>query len=482
MDTLTAARVQMEVSLGFHMVFAAVGMAMPLMMLIAEGRYLRTGDRDALHLAKTWAKVTAVLFAIGAVSGTALSFELGLLWPRFMAFAGPLIGMAFALEGYAFFIEAIFLGLYLYGWNRLSPRAHWLCGVPVAVSGALSGILVVSANAWMQSPVGFSLGPDGLPVDVDPLAALFNPAWPTMAAHSTISTYQAVGFAAAGVYAWALLRNRVPARRHYNRLAVLIAISLGTVAAVLQPFTGDLLAKRAHQVQPAKLAAMEGQFQTERGAPLRIGGLPDPTTGETRWAIEIPGALSVLATGSPNGEVQGLASFPRDQWPNVVITHLAFQVMVGAGVAMIVLGMWFLWAWWRGRKPSAVGSAAGRDWAANRPLLWSLVLASPLGFLALEAGWIVTEVGRQPWIIYGVMRTSEAVTPAVEVGGSLAAFVLLYTGLAVALVALLRRLSHTAGDEHGSGEASSGETPDADSRPAVPSGHVPAAVYTSLPG
>jgi cytochrome bd ubiquinol oxidase subunit I len=425
--------------------------------------------------------VTAVLFAIGAVSGTALSFELGLLWPRFMAFAGPLIGMAFALEGYAFFIEAIFLGLYLYGWNRLSPRAHWLCGIPVAVSGALSGILVVSANAWMQSPVGFTLGADGMPVDVDPLAALFNPAWPSMAAHSTISTYQSVGFAAAGVYAWALLRNRVPARRHYNRLAVLIAISLGTVAAVLQPVTGDVLAKRAHQAQPAKLAAMEGQFQTERGAPLRLGGLPDRDAERTRWAIEIPGALSVLATGSPDGEVKGLADFPRDQWPSVVITHLAFQVMVGAGVAMIILGLWFLWALWRSRRRGATGDAAGRDWASRRLLLWSLVLASPLGFLALQAGWIVTEVGRQPWIIYRVMRTEEAVTPAAEVGGSLAAFVLLYTGLAVALVALLRRLSHTAGDEHESGAASSDGKPDTAPRPA-PSGRVPATAYRSLPG
>ncbi len=462
MDTLTAARLQMEVSLGFHMIFAAVGMAMPLMMLIAEGRYLRTGDTEALRLAQTWAKVTAVLFAIGAVSGTALSFELGLLWPRFMAFAGPLIGTAFALEGYAFFIEAIFLGLYLYGWKRLSPRAHWLCGVPVAVSGALSGILVVSANAWMQSPVGFKLGPDGMPVDVDPVAALFNPAWPYMAAHSTISTYQAVGFAAAGVYAWALLRNRAPWRRHYNRLAVLISMSLGLVAALLQPFVGDLLAKRAHLAQPAKLAAMEGQFRTERGAPLRLGGLPDPATGETRWAIEIPRALSILATGDPQGEVQGLEAFPRDQWPNVVITHLAFQVMVGAGVAMIGVGLWFLWAWWRGRPARATTSGAGRgllagagvDWASRRWLLWGLVLASPLGFLALQAGWIVTEVGRQPWIIYRVMRTSEAVTPAAEVGSSLAAFVLLYTGLTVALVALLRRLARTTDSpEAGSPEA-----------------------------
>lgn len=434
MDPLTAARWQMEVSLGFHMVFAAVGMAMPLMVLIAEGRWLRTGDPAALQLAKTWAKVTGLLFAIGAVSGTALSFELGLLWPRFMAFAGPLIGPAFALEGYAFFIEAIFLGLYLYGWDRLRPWAHWWAGVPVALSGAASGILVVSANAWMQGPVGFELGPDGLPTAVDPVAALFNPAWGLMAAHSTLSTYQAVGFAAAGVYAWALLRGRCPERGAYNRLAIAIAMLVAIPAAIAQPVVGDLLARRAATAQPAKLAALEGQFTTERGAPLRIGGWPDPQARETRWAIEIPKGLSLLATEDVNGEVLGLEAFPRDQWPETRVVHPAFQVMVGAGFTMLAVALWYGWAWGRGRR-------GGDHWSTRRQLLWALVLASPLGFLALEAGWIVTEVGRQPWIIYGVMRTAEAVTPAAEVGSSLLGFVALYLGLAVTLVVLLRRLA-----------------------------------------
>lgn len=434
MSDLTAARMQMEVSLAFHMIFAAVGMAMPLMMLIAEGRWLRTGDRDALRLARTWAKVTAVLFAIGAVSGTALSFELGLLWPRFMAFAGPLIGPAFALEGYAFFIEAIFLGLYLYGWERLSPRAHWLCGVPVALSGAASGILVISANAWMQQPVGFDLGPDGMPINIDPMTALFNPAWPLMAAHSTLSTYQSVGFAAAGVYAWALLRNRRPHRAAYNRLAIVIAMLLGGTSAVLQPVVGDFLAQRAHEHQPAKLAALEGQFKTERGAPLRIFGWPDPNTQETTWAIEIPYLLSILAAHDPSAEVLGLEAFPRDEWPESRIAHPAFQVMVGAGFEMIGVAGWFWWAWWRSRR-------GARHWADRRWLLWVLVLSGPLGFVALEAGWIVTEVGRQPWVIYGIMRTADAVTPAGGVGVSLAGFSLLYAGLGVTLVLLLRRLA-----------------------------------------
>jgi cytochrome d ubiquinol oxidase subunit I len=426
----------MELSLAFHMIFAAVGMAMPLMMLIAEGGWLRTCDPDALRLAKTWAKVTAVLFAIGAVSGTALSFELGLLWPQFMEFAGPLIGPVFGLEGYAFFVEAIFLGLYLYGWDRLRPLTHWLCGWPVALSGAASGTLVLAANAWMQSPVGFDLGPDGMPTNVDPIAVLLNPAWALMATHSTISTYQSVGFAAAGVYAWAILRDRRPERALYNRLAVVIAMILAVVSAAAQPIVGDLLARRAHDVQPAKLAALEGQFKTERGAPLRIGSWPDPESRETRWAIEIPNGLSILATHDPNGEVLGLEAFPRDQWPATQIVHVAFQVMVGAGLIMLGVAVWYWWAWWRGRR-------GARDWTARRRLLWALVLCAPLGFLALEAGWIVTEVGRQPWVIYGIMRTRDAVTTAGGVGYSLAGFTLLYAGLAVTLVLLLRRMQTT---------------------------------------
>lgn len=433
-DQLIAARAQMALSLGFHMIFAAVGMAMPLLMLIAEGRYLRAGDPAALRLAKTWAKVTALLFAVGAVSGTALSFELGLLWPRFMEFAGPMIGLAFALEGYAFFIEAIFLGLYLYGWDRLRPLAHWLCGWPVAISGAASGILVLSVNAWMQSPAGFDLAPDGSAANVDPLGALFNPAWGLMATHSTLATYQAVGFFAAGVYAWALLRDRRADRAAYNRLGLTIALAVGTVAALLQPLAGDLLAQRAHAAQPAKLAALEGQFQTERGAPLRIGGWPDPQARETPWAIEIPKGLSLLATHDPNGEVLGLEAFPPEDWPNPRIVHVAFQLMVGSAFATLGAALWFWWAWWRQRR-------GGRAWTSRRRLLGALVLAAPLGFLALEAGWIVTEVGRQPWVIYGVMRTRDAVTPVPGVGATLAGFALLYAGLMVTVVGLLLRLA-----------------------------------------
>jgi cytochrome d ubiquinol oxidase subunit I len=441
MNDLTAARLQMEVSLGFHMIFAAVGMAMPLMMLIAEGRWLRTGDAEGLALAKTWAKVTGILFAIGAVSGTALSFELGLLWPRFMSVAGPLVGPAFALEAYAFFVEAIFIGLYLYGWNRLRPMAHWLCGWPVALSGAASGILVVSANAWMQAPAGFELTAGGVFTNLDPLASLLNPAWPPMAVHSTLSTYQSVGFATAGIYAWALLRNRQPERDRYNRLAILIAMAVGSIPAVLQPIAGDVLARRAHETQPAKLAALEGQFTTQRGAPLRIGGIPDPEAGETLWALEIPKGLSILATHNPDGEVLGLDAFPRDEWPESRIVHPAFQLMIGAGFLLLVAAAWFWWAWFRQRVSG--------DWAERRRLLRALVLSAPLGFLALEAGWVVTEAGRQPWIIYGIMRTRDAVTPAGGVIVTLAGFSLLYAALIVTLLYLLRRLTRLPESHNG---------------------------------
>jgi cytochrome d ubiquinol oxidase subunit I len=437
MSALTAARLQMELSLGFHMIFAAIGMAMPVMMLIAERRWTAHHDRDALALARTWSKLTAVTFAIGAVSGTALSFELGLLWPRFMAFAGPLVGPAFALEGYAFFIEAIFLGLYLYGWERLSPAVHWLCGWAVAVSGVMSGILVLAANAWMQNPVGFRPGPGGLPADVDAWAVLANPAWPLMALHSTLSTYQAVGFAAAGTYGWALWRGRRPGDARYQRLGVAIAMSVAGSAAVLQPLVGDRLAKRAHDHQPVKLAAMEGQFLTERRAPLRIGGIPDVERRETRYALEIPGALSFLAADDFDAEVAGLDRFPREQWPNVLVSHLAFQIMVGAGMVTVAVAIWYWLTRW-GRR------ALGADAALPRGLLLALAGCAPLGFIALEAGWVVTEAGRQPWIIYGIMRTADAVTPVAEVWGSLALFTSVYAVLLMVLLFFLRRFAQSA--------------------------------------
>lgn len=446
MDSLTAARAQMELSLAFHMVFAALAVGLPPLMLGAEAMHLRTGKPHYLALAKTWSKAAALLFVIGAVSGTALSFELGLLWPRFMRLAGPVIGPAFALEGFAFFLEAIFVGLYLYGWNRLTPKQHFLCGLPVAFFGMLSGVLVVGANAWMQAPRGFLRIEHGVAIGVDPWATFRNPAWPQMALHSTLSCYVAVGFLVAGVYAVSMLRGR---RDAYVKSALSIAMALGTLAAVLQPLSGDRAAKAVAVNNPAKLAAMEAHFETSRGAPLLIGGIPDPAHERVDYAIRIPRALSFLAHGDFDAEVTGLHDVPADERPNVILCHFAFQTMVFGGMACLGAGALFQLARWRGRRrrrdavapvaPGAPGAPASHH---AKWLLWCVALVSPLGVLALEAGWIVTEAGRQPWVIYKVMRTRDAVTPVADVALTFWSFGALYVGLAIVLIALLRRLAH----------------------------------------
>jgi cytochrome d ubiquinol oxidase subunit I len=424
MDPLLAARWQMEVSLGFHMIFAALGIGMPLCMVVAEAMYVRGRGEHWKALAKTWAKATALLFVVGAVSGTALSFELGLLWPRFMSLAGPVVGPAFALEGYAFLVEAIFIGLYLYGWDRLTPRAHLFAGGVVALSGLLSGVLVVGANAWMQSPRGFTLDA-GRIVDVDALATFRNPSWLPLAAHSSFSCYIAVGFALAGVQAFAILRGKDGPR---ERSALALGMAVGAIASVCQVISGDRVAKLVGSTQPEKLAAMEAHFHTEAGAPILVGGIPDPATSSVSFGLHVPKGLSFLATGDPDAVVRGLLDFPEGERPNPVLCHLAFQVMVGCGFALLGVAALFWLARLR-RRP------------VGRSLLWLVGLASPLGFLALEAGWVVTEAGRQPWIVYHVLRTRDAVTPRTDVGLTLLLYVVLYVALSVALVSVLRRLA-----------------------------------------
>jgi cytochrome d ubiquinol oxidase subunit I len=428
MEDLLAARSQMAISLMFHILFAIAGMAMPVLMVVSEALWLRTGKALYLDLTRRWAKGTAILFAVGAVSGTVLSFELGLLWPKFMEHAGAIIGMPFSLEGFAFFTEAIFLGIYLYGWDRVPPRAHWWAGVVVAVSGGLSAVFVVAANAWMNTPVGFDLV-DGKITNIDPVAAMMSPAALPEALHMLLAAYAAVGFAVAGVHAIVLLRHPGDP---FHRAALGIALLLGGPAALLQPLSGDLLAQMVADTQPEKLAAMEGQFETEAGAPLRIGGLPDPESRTTRWALEVPYGLSLLAHHDPHATIVGLNDFPREDWPNPVIVHMAFQVMVACGSAMALLAVIVAFLAWRRRHlPERLPE---RRW-----LLRALVLASPLGVLAIEAGWFVTEVGRQPWIIRGVMRTRDALTPMPGLTIPLVTITLVYVALGVIVMVLLRR-------------------------------------------
>ncbi len=424
MSDLLAARAQMGLSLAFHIIFAVIGIGMPMLMVLAEWRWQRTGDAMLLDLAKRWSKGTAIMFAVGAVSGTILSFELGLLWPGFMEFAGPVIGMPFSLEGFAFFTEAIFLGVYLYGWDRIPPRAHLFAGIMVAISGTASAVFVVMANAWMNTPTGFDLV-DGRPTNIDPIAAMLNPGSFPQTLHMTLAAFAATGLAVAGIHAFLLLRRPGDP---FHRRALGVALIVGVPAALLQPLSGDISARYVAKWQPAKLAAMEGHFVTERGASLSIGGIPDEETRTTRWAIRIPKALSLLAFHDPNAEVKGLDAFPESDWPPVLIVHLAFQIMVGLGAAMAVVSLWALWIRWR-----------RRELGEQRNFLRAVVVVAPMGFIAIEAGWVVTEVGRQPWIVYNLFRTADAVTPMPGLVYPFALFTAIYIFLAAVVVWLLYR-------------------------------------------
>jgi cytochrome d ubiquinol oxidase subunit I len=429
MSDLLAARAQMGTSLAFHIIFASLGVGLPLLMCLAEGLALWRHDATWMMLARRWAKGAAILFAIGAVSGTILSFELGLLWPTFMQFSGAIIGLPFALEGFAFFLEAIFLGLYLYGWDRLSPRAHWLCSFPIWMSGLISAWFVVSANSWMNTPVGFEIV-HGQVTGINPLEAMLNPSTPYETIHMMLACYVATGFGTAAVYAVALLRGK---RGDYYRKGLLLAMAMGAIAIPLQIVSGDANARFLETAQPAKLAAMEGVFHTESGAPLEIGGLADPTTGQVYYALEIPHGLSFLLTGDPNSKVIGLDAYTPDDQPNPLPVHTSFDGMVASGFFALLVGLafWLLYFWRKRRTPE------------QRILLWGVALAGPLSFLAIELGWMVTELGRQPWVIYGILRTSDAVTTAPGLNISFLAFSCIYLVLAVTLIWLLLRLARS---------------------------------------
>ena len=426
LNDLVAARAQMALSLGFHIIFAEIGIAMPLLMVVAEWRYRRSGDRIYLQLARRWAKGTAILFAVGAVSGTVLSFELGLLWPAFMQLAGPVIGVPFALEGFAFFTEAIFLGVYLYGWDRVSPRAHMAGGLIVALSGAASALFVVIVNAWMNTPAGVVIQGESFAA-IDPLAAMRNPSSLQQVLHMLLAAYASTGLAVGGLHAAVLLRRGAKSagpRSHvaFHRQAMMVALTIGIPAAILQPVSGDISARAVARWQPTKLAAMEALVETQRGAPLNVGGV-----------IDIPRGLSLLAFHDADAEVKGLAAFPRDEWPPVAPVRVGFQVMVMLGTLMALVCVW-----------AAVVVVRGGDIAAQRPLLAALAVLTPAGFIATEAGWTVTEVGRQPWIISGVLRTADAVTPMPGLSVPMALFALLYIGLGAIVAALITSLVREA--------------------------------------
>jgi cytochrome d ubiquinol oxidase subunit I len=424
MNDLFIARSQMGMSLAFHIIFAAIGIALPLMMCIAEWLWLKTGDEVYYELAKRWSKGAAVLFAVGAVSGTVLSFELGLLWPGFMKWSGEIIGLPFALEGFAFFTEAIFLGIYLYGWKLVPKPAHLAAGIVVSLSGALSALFVVLANGWMNTPSGFRLV-DGKAVDISPVDAMLNPAGLPEAVHMIIASYAATAFLMAGIHAFMLLKDKA---NIFHRRALAIALALGGSMAIIQPVSGDLLAKMVAELQPVKLAAMEAHYETKRGAPLIIGGIPDSDKGEVRLGIEIPYGLSILAFHDPNAEVKGLKDFPRENWPSVPLVHYNFQVMVGCGSIMMLVAAWGAFLYWRKR------SLPDSDW-----FLRSVIFSAPLGFIAIETGWMVTELGRQPWVVHNIIRTRDASTPMQGLIVPFTTFTILYLFLMVIVIFLIKR-------------------------------------------
>lgn len=423
MENLDYARLQMAFTLGFHIIFACIGMVMPFFMVVAHHKWLKTRNPVYKRLSMAWLKGVAIFFVTGAVSGTALSFELGMLWPEFMKHAGPIIGMPFSLEGAAFFVEAIALGFYLYGWNKLPEKFHWFTGVIIGVSGVASGILVVSANGWMNAPSGFDYI-NGEFTNIDPVAALLNPAWFTQALHMTLAAFVATSFGVAGIHAFQIFRKR---NVELHTKAFKIAIIFGAVAAFLQPISGDLSAKDVAERQPVKLAAMEAHYETEKGAPLYIGGIVDEENRTVTNKIEIPNALSFLAFGDFDAEVKGLNDFPDDELPPVAIVHYAFQIMVGIGTLLMFAGLiYFI-------------SLKKKKWLNNKYYWLLFIVVAPLGFVAIEAGWVVTEVGRQPWIIHQIMRTEDAVTPMPGMKYSFFFYLFLYTVLGITVTWLMNR-------------------------------------------
>jgi cytochrome d ubiquinol oxidase subunit I len=422
---LYEARQMQALSLSVHIPIVCFGIAFPVLILFAEWRYMRTGDELYRTLARRWSRINLAIFAVGVVTGTILSFELGLLWPVWMQDFGNVFGLGFTLEGFSFFVEAIFIGIYAYGWDRLSPRAHFACGIPIAIAGVAGSLFVIAVNGWMNNPTGFTLV-DGRATDVHPWAALFaNPVFWAEYVHMYFAAYIVCAFLMAGVYAWAFLRGR---RGRYERAALGITLSAGSVAAPLQVIVGDWAARDVAVYQPVKLAAMEGLAQTTRGAAEHLLGWYNGHA--VVWGIEIPRLLALLAFHNPNATVKGLDIVPLADQPPVNVVRFAFQAMVGIGTLLALLGLFYLYV--RVRR---------RTLPAGRWFYWAILLAGPLSVVALIAGWITTEVGRQPWIVYDVMRVNQAVTGAHVIPVSYGVLCLVYLSLAFAVVWILRRFS-----------------------------------------
>jgi cytochrome d ubiquinol oxidase subunit I len=425
-SNLLPAREQMAFTLGFHIILVPFGVAFTFLMLVANYRAIRRGDEDARRLAERWSKVAAVLFAVGAVSGTVLSFEMGLLWPRLMDRYGAASGIPFVVEGIFFFLEAIFIAIYIYGWKRMAPWPHFWSGVPVVLAGIGGTLSVVAANSWMNQPGGFTER-NGKVVAVRPLRVFFNGAWGYESVHMLLAAYIVAGFLVAGVYATGMLRGR--ADRHH-RLGFLIAFTVAAVVTPLQIVVGDAMARYVFHDEPAKFAAIEGVPETATHVPETVGGVF--VDGRLRYGLRLPNGASLLAGFSPGTRIRGLDAVPADGCipPNLVtVVHLSFDVMVLTAFALLALAAWFAFVWWRRRALPA-----------SRWFLRAAAVAGVVSVVSLEAGWVVTEVGRQPWIVVGHLLTRDAVTTSGTVWWFFAATLVIYTAVGGATFYVLRRM------------------------------------------
>jgi cytochrome d ubiquinol oxidase subunit I len=433
---LLEARQMQALSFAVHIPLVAFGIAFPAMVVFVEWLHLRTGDPLYRTLARRWSRVVLALFAVGVITGTILSFEMGLLWPNFTATFGGVFGLGFAVEGFSFFMEAIFLGIYAYGWDRMSPRAHLLSGIPVIITGFTGSLMVIAVNAWMNHPTGFHLV-GGKAVDVNPLKALFgNPYLWSELVHMYIAGYMVAGFLIAGCYAFGRLRGRWG---RYERVALTIPLTIACLAAPVQVLVGDWIARDVAISQPVKLAAIEGLYKTTRGAPEHVLGWY--TDHQVKYGIGIPHLLSLLAFHSWNARIQGLQTVPAGQRPPVNVVRLSFQTMVGIGTLLALLGVVYLVV--RVRRRRLPDSA----WFYR-----AVVVAGPAATVALIAGWVTTEVGRQPWVVYRVMPTADAVTGAGGIPVGYGTLVVTYVAVACGVAWILRRLANlpmgpVSGDE-----------------------------------
>jgi cytochrome bd ubiquinol oxidase subunit I len=424
---LSEARQMQALSFAVHIPLVCFGIAFPALMLYVESLYLRTGDELYRTLARRWSRIMAALFATGVVTGTILSFELGLLWPNFTGTFGGVFGLGFAIEGFSFFMEAIFIGIYLYGWNRLSPRAHFASGIPIAIAGFTGSLTVISVNGWMNHPTHFRYD-NGHVVDAQPFGALFGNSyfWHELV-HMYLAGYMVTGFVLASAYALGRLRGRWG---RYERTALAIPLAVATLAAVAQPFIGDWAGREVAVTQPTKLAAFEGLGKTTKGAPVHVLGWY--TDGHVEYGIPLPHLLSLLAFHRVDATVQGLDAVAPDDRPPVNVVRYAFQTMVGSGSALALLSVVYLLARFRRKRlPES-------SWFYR-----AVAVAGPVAVVALLAGWVTTEVGRQPWVVYRVMRTSEAVTGASGIPVGYATLALVYLALAAGVAWVLVRLSRT---------------------------------------